>query len=148
MHAALFVVIFSFLSFTDGCRGGGVGVVVGPRALVVFSEFAASICAALLTGVPVAFLGSLMTYKVVPLIDTSLTRWGMHVMVVVGCGAHILRPARNTVRAAIHSVVAASCLAALCLLYALTWALCWQGLVGTGMDDVVNFLGEGVVLLP
>ena len=120
MRAALIVVVVRFTLFTDVRHGGGAGVVVGPHALVMFSEFAASICAALLTGIPVALLGSLTTYEVVPLFDLSPTHWGLCVIVVVGCGARILRPVRKTVRAAIRSVVAALCLAASCLLYALT----------------------------
>ena len=82
MRVALFVVVVSFTSFSDVRRGGGASVVVGPRALVMFGESAASICAALLTVVPVAFLGSLTTYEVVSLLDTSLTRWGIRPMVV------------------------------------------------------------------
>ena len=121
---------------------------VGPCALVMFSGFAASIWAALLTSIPLFFPGSLTTYEVVSLSDTSLTRWGIHVMVVVGRGARILRPARKTVHMAIRSVVAASCLAASCFLYALTWASCWRGLVGAGMNEFDAFLGEGDVLLP
>ena len=143
VRVALTIVVVSFSLFTDVRCGGGAGVVVGPRALVVFSEFAASICAALLTGVPVSFLGSLTTYKVVPLFDSPPTHWGLCVIVVVGRGARILRPARKTVHAVIRSVVAASC-----LLYALMWVSCCRGLVGAGMDEVNDFLGEGVVLLP
>ena len=143
VHAALFIVVVSFTSFSDVRRGGGAGVVVGPRALVVFSSFAALIWAAVLTGVPVIFPGSLMTYEVVSLLDTSLTRWGIRPMVVDGRGAHTLRPARKTVCAAIRFVVAASC-----FLYALTWASYCRGLVGAGMDEVDGFLGEAVVLLP
>ena len=145
--AVLFVIIFSFLSFMDGCCGGGASVVVGPCALIVFSGFAALICAALLTGIPVAFLGSLTTYEVVSLFDTSLTCWGVCVVVVVGRGARILRPARRIVCVVIRSVVAALCLAASCFLYTLTWALCWRGLVGAGIDEVDGFLGEEVILL-
>ena len=147
MRAALFVVVFSFSSFTDGRHGEGAGIVVGPRALVVFSGFAALICAVVLTDIPVVFLGSLTTYEVIPLFDSSPTRWGIHVTVIVGHGAPILRPACNAVRVAICSIVAASCLTASCLLYALMWASCWWGLVGARIDEVDNFLGEGVVLL-
>ena len=102
----------------------------------------------MLTDVPMSFLGSLMTYEVVPLLDTSLTHWGIRVTIVVGHGILILRPARKTVRTAICSVVAASCLAASCFLYAQTWASYCRGLVGAGIDDVDGFLGEGVILLP
>ena len=148
VRAALFVVIFSFLSFTDGRRGEGAGVVVGPRALIVFSGFVASIWAVLLTGVSVTFPGSLMTYKVISLCDLSPTHWGMCVIAVVGHGARILRPARKTVHVASRSIVAALCLAASCFLCALTWASCWRGLVGARMNEFDAFLGKGDVLLP
>ena len=134
---AVFVVIMvSFSSFADDHRGGGAGIVVGPRALIVFSCCVTSIRAALLTEVPISLLGSLTTYEVIPLFDTSPMCWGIHLIVVVGCGAHILRPACNTVHMASRSIVAALCLAALCLLYALTWASYWQGLVGARIDEV------------
>ena len=148
MHAALIIVVISFSSFMDARHGGGTGIMVGPRALVVFSSFVASFWAALLTGVCISFLGSLTTYEVVPLSDTSPTCWGILLTVVVGRGVHILRPVRKTVHVASRSVVAASCLAASYFLYARTWASCWRGLVGAGMDDVDDFLGKGVVLLP
>ena len=148
MRAVLVVIVISFLSITDDRRCEGAGIVVGPRALVVFSCLAASIWVALLTDAPVTFPGSLTTYEVVPLRDTSPTRWGVRVMVFVGRGACTLRPARKTVRVAIRSVVAASCQAASYFLYALTWASCCRGRVGAGIDDVDSFLGEGAVLLP
>ena len=148
MRAALFVVVVSFLSFTDVRCEGGIGVVVGPRAPVVFSGFAASIWAAVLTGVSVTFPGSLTTYKVVSLCDLSPTRWGIHPLVVVRHGARTLRPVRKAVRAAIRFVVDALCWAASCFLYALTWASYCRCLVGAGMDEVDGFLGVAVVLLP
>ena len=77
MRAALFVVLVSFTSFSDVRHGGGASVVVGPRALIVFSSFAVLIWVAVLTGVPVIFPGSLTTYEVVSLLDASLTRWGI-----------------------------------------------------------------------
>ena len=149
VRAALVVVVVGFTSFADVRRGGGAGVRVGPRALVMFSCFAASICAALLTSVPVSILGSLTTYEVVSLLlDSFLTRWGIRPIVVVGRGARTLRPAHKIVRAAIRSVVAASCLAASYFLYALTWASCCLGWVGARIKEVDDFLSEGVVLLP
>ena len=144
---AAFVVVVSFTSFMDVRRGGGASVVVGPRAVIMFSSFAALIWAAVLTGVPVIFPGSLTTYEVVSLLDTFPTRWGVCPLVIVGRGARTLRPACRIVCAVIRSIVAASCWAALCFLYALTWASYCQGLVGAGMDEVDGFLGEGVVLL-
>ena len=148
MRAALIVVVVSFTSFTDVRCGGGAGVVVWPRALVVFSDFVASTWAVLLTDVSVSFPGSLTTYEVISLCDLSPTHWGMRVIAVVGRGARILRLACKTVRVASCSVVVAACLAASCFLYALTWASYCQGLVGAGMDEVDGFLGEAVVLLP
>ena len=148
MCVALVVVVISFLSFVDDHRGGGADVMVGPRALIVFSCFAASICAALLTGVPMSFFGSLTMYKVVPWFNTSPTCQGICLVVVIGCGARILRLAHKTVCVASCSIVAASCLAASCFLYALTWASYWRGWVGAGIDEVDGFLGEDVVLLP
>ena len=148
MRAALVLVVVSFMLFTDVCHSGGAGIVVGPRALVVFSGFAGSIGAALLTGIPETFPGSLTMYEVVPLRDTSPTHWGVRATVIDGRGARILRPARKTVHVAICSIVATSCLAASCFLYALTWASYCRGLVGARMDEVDDFLGEGVVLLP
>ena len=142
------VVIVSFSSFADACRSLGASVVVGPRALVMFSCFAALIWAALLTGVPISFLGSLTTYKVISLSNVSPTHWGICLMAAVGHGIRILRPVRNTVCTASRSVIAASCLAALCFLYALTWASCCRGLVGAGINEANGFLGEEVVLLP
>ena len=148
MRAALFVVVVSFTSFSDVRHGEGASVIVGLHALVVFSSFAASIGAAVLTGVLETFPGSLMTYEVVPLRDVSPTRWGVHATVVDGRGARILRPACKTVCMVSRFVMAASCLAASFLLYALTWASYWRGRVGARIDDVDGFLGEGVVLLP
>ena len=69
-------------------------------------------------------------------------------MVVDGHGARTLRPVRKTVHTAIRSVVATSCLAVSCFLYALTWASYCRGLVGAGMNEVDDFLCEAVVLLP
>ena len=142
------VVVASFPSFTDVHRGWGAGIVVGPRALVMFSCFAALICAVLLTGVSLSFLGSFTTYKVVLWLDASPTFWEMHLIAIVGRGARILRLAHKAIRVANHSVVAASCLAVSCFLYALTWALCCRGRVGAGMDEFDSFLGKEVVLLP
>ena len=145
---AFVAVVVSFLSFTDDRCGRGAGVIVGPRALVVFSGFAASPRVVLLTDAPRTFPGSLTTYEVVPCRDSSPAHWGIRVTVVDGRGARILRPACKTVRAAIRSIVATSRLAASCFLYALTWASYCRGLAGVGMDELDDFLGEGVVLLP
>ena len=130
MRAAFVAVVVSFSSFTDDRRGRGAGVIVGPRALVVFSGFATSTRVVLLTDAPGTFPGSLTTYEVIPCCDSSPARWGIRVIVVDGRGARILRPACKTVCAAIRSVVATSRLAASCFLYALTWAsYCrvWRG---------------------
>ena len=120
---------------------------VGPRAPVVFSSFAALIWVAVLTGVPVIFPGSLTTYEVISLLDASLTLWGIRPLIVVGRGARTLRPVHKTVRTTIRFVVAASCWVASCFLYALTWASYCRGLVGAGMNEVDDFLGEAVILL-
>ena len=136
MRVMLVVIVVSFLSYADVRHGWGAGVVVGPRALIVFSGFAASTCAALLTKVSLSFPGSLMTYEVVPLFSASPTCWGIRLIVVVGRGALILRPVHKAVCAASRSIMAALCLASSCFLYALTWVSYWQGLVGAGMDDV------------
>ena len=144
---ALVVIVVSFSSFSDNRWDVGASVVVGPCALVVFSSFAASIHAVLLTGVSLSFPGSLTTCEVVQSFDTSPTHWGIHLKVVVGHGACILRPVRKTVCAASHSVIAALCLAASCFLYAWMWASYCQGRVGAGIDEVDGFLGKEVILL-